>query len=231
MPKTPNHLKICTTLILLAGLFFDANAGETLPKTTATTKISPQQTGQINPLIARAYQHLQHNEAEAAYPLYQTALQQTPGNRDALLGLATIAASLNDRRLARHYLNQRLATDPQDPQALAGWFNLAVDDGTHESRLKSLLNQHPAIGGLHFALGNVYAHQSRWSEAQRAYENACRLAPANPAFNLNLAISLDHLGQTQAAARHYREAVRLNRYHHAGLDTTASTRLRDLPWP
>lgn len=231
MPKTPNHLKICVTLILLAGLLFDAHAGEALPKTTAATKTSPQQTGQINPLIARAYQHLQQNEPEAAHTLYQTALQQTPGNRDALLGLATIAASLSDPGLARHYLNQRLATDPQDPQALAGWFDLAVDDGTHESRLKHLLNQHPAIGSLHFALGNVYARQSRWNEAQQAYDNACRLAPANPAFNLNLAISLDHLGQTRAAARHYREAIRLNRNHHAGIDATASSRLHALPWP
>lgn len=231
MQKTPDYLKIFAALILQAATFFNADAGKALPGTTVDIKTSPQQTAQINPRVAKAYRHLQQNEQLAARALYQEALQQEPGNRDALLGLATIAIALSDPDLALHYLSQRLATDPQDLQALAGWFDMAVDDGTHESRLKHLLNQHPIRGNLYFALGNVYARQSRWSEAQRAYENACQLAPTNPAFNLNLAISLDHLGQMQAAARHYREAIRLNRYHHAGIDATASTRLRELAWP
>lgn len=229
-PEISAH--ILAVLTLLSGLcFIEASTGETLTGTAVVPGISQQERAQINPMIARAYQYLQQNEPEAARTLYQNSLQQQPSNRDALLGLAAIAALLNDRGLALYYLAERLEFDPHDPQALAGWFDLSVDDGKHESRLQYLLNQHPTVSSLHFTLGNIYARQSRWSEARQSYENACQLDPANPAYNLNLAISLDHLGKMQTAARRYREAIRLNRYHHAGIDAAASARLQELPWP
>ncbi len=231
LKKTWPHktfVSIQITLILLGNLFFfEAPASEPLPN----AELAPQQTVQINPLIATAYQHLQQNDPASARALYMNALRQEPGNRDALLGLTTVAMLLNDPGLALHYLGIRLGRAPDDPQALARWFDLAADNGTHENHLQQILNLHPEIGGLHFALGNVYARQSRWSEARQSYENACRLDPANPAFNFNLAISLDHLGETPAATRYYRESIRLNPHHHAGIDAAASTRLRETRWP
>lgn len=224
--KIPMRMQI--TLILLGSLFFfEAPASEPLPN----AEIAPQQTAQINPLVATAYRHLQQNDPTSARTLYMNALRQEPDNRDALLGLATVAMLLNDPGLALNYLKIRLTREPNDPQALARWFDLTADNGAYENHLQQLLNLHPEIGGLHFALGNVYARQSRWNEARQSYENACRLDPANPAFNFNLAISLDHLGETPAATRHYRESIRLNPYHHAGIDAAASARLREIHWP
>jgi len=224
--KTLMNIRI--TLILLGSLLLlEASASAPLPGTEFPPGTSPQ----INPLVATAYQHLQQNDPTSARALYMDALQQEPGNRDALLGLTTVAMLLNDPGLALHYLKMRLGQAPEDPQALAGWFDLTANNGAHENHLQQLLNLHPEISGLHFALGNVYARQSRWSEAQRSYENACRLDPANPAFNFNLAVSLDHLGEIQAATRYYRESIRLNPYHHAGIDAAASARLREIPWP
>lgn len=221
-----------TALVLMASLFLiEINAADPLPGRIVAPDIPRVQKAQINPLVAKAYQHLQQNEPEEARILYQNALAQEPGNRDVLLGLATSSILLNDPGRALEHLANRLTIDPLDHQALAGWFDLTIDDGLHESRLKQLLNQHPEVSALHFSLGNIYARQSRWSEAQRAYANACQLEPSNPAFNFNLAISLDHLGEVLAAAQHYREAVRLNRHHHAGIDAAASARLRELPWP
>lgn len=229
--KTRPHktfVSIQMALILLGSLFcFEAAASEPLPN----AEIAPQQPAQINPLVATAYQHLQQNDPAAASTFYLKALQQEPGNRNVLLGLATVAILLNDPGLALHYLKVHLGRAPDDPQALARWFDLTADNGSYENHLQQLLNMHPEISGLHFALGNVYARQSRWSEARRSYENACRLDPANPAFNFNLAISLDHLGEIQSATRYYRAAIRLNPYHHAGIDAAASARLREIPWP
>ena len=62
---------------------------------------------------------------------------------------------------------------------------------------------------MHFGLGNYYASQARWAEAQNSYFNAFRLDNDNPDYAYNLAIGLDHLAQRQAAVKYYRLALEL----------------------
>ncbi len=61
--------------------------------------------------------------------------------------------------------------------------------------------RHPQSAALHFTLGNLYASQSRWGEAQAEYFECYRLDPSSADFAYNLAVSLDHLGQPQARRR------------------------------
>ncbi len=60
---------------------------------------------------------------------------------------------------------------------------------------------------MHFALGNLYARQSRWSAAQQAYFRAYATEPDNADFIFNLAVSLDHLHQNKLAAQYYQMAL------------------------
>jgi uncharacterized protein HemY len=60
---------------------------------------------------------------------------------------------------------------------------------------------------LFFALGNLYARQGRWSEAQQAYFQAYALEPDNADHLFNVAVSLDHLRQKKLAAQYYRMAL------------------------
>jgi Flp pilus assembly protein TadD len=71
---------------------------------------------------------------------------------------------------------------------------------------------------LHFALGNYYAQQARWGEAQQAYFNAYKLEPDNTELAFNLAVSLDRLGQRKLAAQYYQRALQLDPEHHADFD-------------
>ena len=63
------------------------------------------------------------------------------------------------------------------------------------------------MANAHFLLGNLYAENRRWRDAQQAYFEAARLQPQNADYNYNLAVSLDHLGQGAAAADFYKRAL------------------------
>jgi uncharacterized protein HemY len=82
---------------------------------------------------------------------------------------------------------------------------------------------------LHFALGNVYAGQSRWPEAQRAYFKAYSGDPENPDYLFNLAVSLDQLHQGKLAMQYYNQAMAAASQRPAGFDKgQAANRLREL---
>ncbi len=177
-------------------------------------------SAKLDPLLASAYQAFMAGDSGKAENDYRKALRQTPNSRDALLGLAAIAASRGQaEEAATHYLRV-LQLDPKDAAAQAGLIGLKgyTDPVSSESRLKTLLSQTPDAGYLHFALGNLYAHQSRWSEAQEAYFNALHADSGNADYAFNLAVSLDHLDQRKPALVYYQRALSLLKERSAGFD-------------
>jgi tetratricopeptide (TPR) repeat protein len=166
----------------------------------------------INPKLHEAYQAYIAGNSQTATLQYQKVLQQEPNNRDALLGLAAIALNSRQAEQAGAYYGQLLTLDPNDPDAIAGLTSLQQGDPVQsESRLKSALNQHPNAGPILFALGNVYAQQSRWSDAQQTYFRAYTTTPNNADYAFNLAISLDRLSQRKLAIEYYQRAVVLGK--------------------
>jgi len=72
-----------------------------------------------------------------------------------------------------------------------------------------LLASDPDSSVLYFTLGNQYAQQSRWSEAQQAYFKAFAADSENPDYAFNLAVSLDQLRQSKLALEYYERALAL----------------------
>ena len=83
-----------------------------------------------------------------------------------------------------------------------------ADPAASESRLKQLIAREPSAF-LHFSLGNLYADQSQWTQAQQSYFQAHHLEPDNPDYAYNLAVGLDHLRQNKLALNYYRRAEQL----------------------
>ncbi|MEE8320463.1 MAG: tetratricopeptide repeat protein [Gammaproteobacteria bacterium] len=165
-----------------------------------------------------AYLAGRHTDAEAAY---KEVLSGTPDNRDALLGLAAIAMKNGDYELAyKHYLHL-LDLNPGDSVALTAMVNLSekTDPVKGESAIKILLAQEPDAAYLYFALGNLYASQLRWAEAQQAFFDAHRQESGNPDYALNLAVSLDHIGQYEPALDYYNVALELAGKNNFSFDT------------
>lgn len=161
--------------------------------------------------LEAGYAALQAGRLERAAEAYGRALQLAPDNRDALLGAAAVAQRRGEPGRARSLYRRVLADRPRDPYARAALASLegGGDPRRSETELKMLLRENPDAAALHFALGNVYARETRWAEAQQAYFEATRGEPDNPDYAYNLAVALDHLGQREAARRHYARALEL----------------------
>lgn len=223
-----------------AGNTTGANRGSAAPAGTATAaslqpqRIEPESLVSFTrrtaapaeiPLVENAYTAYQNGNLEQAERLYREALVAAPLNRSALLGLAAIAANRNDTVAALELYSRLLARDPSDPVAKAGILEIMPSGNLQqqEAELRRLQTQHPGVAPLAYAFGNFLASQQRWSEAQQAYFSALQQAKndaqgstVNPDYAFNLAVSLEHLGQSRAAGNYYREALTLAEVHPAG---------------
>jgi Tfp pilus assembly protein PilF len=166
---------------------------------------------QSDPVLEGAYQAFNAGDQARARDDYQQVLRTNPDSRDALLGLAAVETQAKRYDAAERYFTRLLELDPRDAYAQAGLIGLRgqVDPLAAESRLKNMIAAQPEAGFLHFTLGNQYAAQGRWAEAQQAYFQACASDPEHPDFAYNLAISLDQMHQTMPALEYYRRALAL----------------------
>ncbi|MFA7292694.1 MAG: tetratricopeptide repeat protein [Rhodocyclaceae bacterium] len=175
----------------------------------------------MNPALTTAYERLQANDLGAAAKSYEQVLHADPKNTDALLGMAAIAQRTGQPGQAETWYIRALEADPKDVNAQAGLINLRgqSDPAEAESRLKSLLAMQPESASLNFALGNLYAGQKRWPDAQLAYFNAHTVEPANPDYLFNLASSLDHMHMPKLALEYYQAALAASANRKPGFDT------------
>jgi Tfp pilus assembly protein PilF len=183
------------------------------PDSTARERIAVSATNaqpRLNPMLSQAYALLQAGKTEEAQALYGKVSQSEPLNIDALLGLAYIATQENRSDEASRLYLRIIELNPRHALAQAALIALIgrADVAASESRLKQLISREPSAF-LHFVLGNLYAEQSQWSQAQQSYFQAHHLDPGNPDYAYNLAIGLDHLRQTKFALNYYRRAEQL----------------------
>ncbi len=180
---------------------------------------------QIDPHVAAGYAAYQTGDVAAAREAYRQALGDDPSNRDALLGMAAIEMRSGRFDEADKLYRRLLRADPRDPHAQAGLLALRsdlTDPVAAESRVKTLLADDPGANVLYFTLGNEYARQGRWAEAQQSYFKAYAADPDNPDFAYNVAVSLDHLRQPKLALEYYRRALALAAKRSASFDQTAA---------
>ncbi len=164
----------------------------------------------VNPVLSQAYSALQAGNMEEARAAYAKITQSEPLNTDAWLGLAYIAAQENRSDDAMKTYLRILQINPRHAAAQAALIGMMgrADPVASETRLKQLMSREPSAF-LHFVLGNLYADQSLWSQAQQAYFQAHHMEPDNADYAYNLAIGLDHLRQTKLALGFYRRAEQL----------------------
>jgi tetratricopeptide (TPR) repeat protein len=174
----------------------------------------------ISPVLAAGYAALASADYALAKRRYAEAIASDPNSVDANLGFATAAARSADRAdtaLAIKHYQRVLEIDPRNSTARAALIVLADpasetdqsrrSSAAKEAELRLVIAQDPAAANAHFLLGNLYAEERRWNEAQVAFFEAARLAPQSGDYLFNLAVSLDQLGQARAAADFYRRAL------------------------
>lgn len=172
--------------------------------------VTPALQPRLNPSLSLAYGALQAGKLEESGTLYAKVAQSEPLNIDALLGMAYIAAQENRTDDAVKLYVRILHLNPRHAAAQAALIGAMgrADPLSAETRVKQLIAQEPSAFP-HFVLGNLYADQSQWAQAQQSYFQAHHLEPDNPDYAYNLAISLDHLSQSKLALSFYRRAEQL----------------------
>lgn len=186
---------------------------------------------QVNPAIARAYRALTAGDPDGARQDYEQVLMNEPNNGDALHGLAAISLQQGQFGEAEGFYLRMLGADPTDAAAHAGLIALRhqADPVRSESRLKMLLASQPDSPFLNFALGNLYAAQGRWKEAQQAYFRSHAADGENPDYLFNLAISLEQLRQPGLALQRYQAALEAAAHRPASFDRKlVADRVREL---
>ena len=195
----------------------DLTAAERLERAAAEARTppplqmdrSPEDARHVPAQVAQGYEALRRGDFAAARRGYAAALASDPTSADAHLGMATIEARSANRAVAAEHYRRVLDLDPRNATALAGLAALADFSRPEalEAQLQADLARLPESAALQFTLGNLYAAQARWIEAQAAYFEAHRLDPGSAEIAHNLAVSLDHVGQRRLAAGFYRRAL------------------------
>lgn len=196
----------------------------------APIRISKSRT-RPEPLAASAFAAFQAGDLRSARTAYESLLVQDPRSIEALQGLAAVALREGKVDEALTSYQRILEIDPRDAIAHANLIDIKgdADPAAVETRLKSLLASQPDLPVLNFSLGNVYASQGRWSEAQAAYFKALSMDSENPDYAFNLAVSLDQLHQARLAKHYYEQALNASEGRPAGFDRTqALSRLQAL---
>ena len=213
---------------LVAALLRDSAA----PSAAPPLRLAPStQNPRVPNEVAAGYEQLRNGDLPAAKRSYAAALAADPANLDALLGAATIEARSGNRMLAASHYRRALDVDPRNATAIAGLASLAdyAQPEGLESQLRGEIARNPQSPQLHFTLGNLYASQSRWNDAQVEFFEAHRLDPANADILFNFAVSLDRIGQARLAAENYRRALDASRQQATQFDPALVTRrLADL---
>lgn len=214
---TPSIVKESTTtpvepLLKTSSIDIPSEAAETNNDRQNTLQLShTKSTTAIEPTLMAAYQAFNQGELSQAQHLYRQALQKDVRNVDALLGMAAIAQKQARNSDALGWYQKVLEVDPAQPYALSAMVGLqpALDSDSQITRLKGLIAQQPENAQFHASLGNLYAEQNRWQEAQASYFEAARFAPQSATFLFNLAVSLEHLNQPRLALAQYQRALQL----------------------
>lgn len=156
------------------------------------------------------YEAYQKNDFQQAEQHYLAALKKNPKNLTALFGMGATAAKQGEVHAALNFYRQALDVSPYNKEAETA---VAILEATltqsepASKRLKFMINQSPNNAKLHAALGHQYAKQKNWIKAQKQYFKAYQLNPDNADYALNLAISLDQIGQYSLAKQYYQRVL------------------------
>lgn len=168
---------------------------------SATRSISSSDTGpQATKINAEAGYIIActGDETKAAEYL-QRALQVSPTNKQALLGMAILSTRRQDLRAAHARLEELLQIDPTNAEAWMRLGTVCLDEGENQSAVDALeraVALKPNDAATHADLGEAYGRLTRFQDAAKEQQTAIRLNPKETGYQAMLARSLAYAART-----------------------------------
>ncbi|SMB24255.1 protein of unknown function [Sterolibacterium denitrificans] len=159
--------------------------------------------------LETGYAALMRGDYLAAEAAYRQALQHPADERDAWLGLASVAHHQGRLDAAWEGYRRVLRHDPQNLTAQAGLIGLLSTTAPENAAAlaRELAERHPQSAAAQAVLGETLARTERLAEARQAFLAASTLAPNDGIHAYNLAVALDRLQRPAQAASHYERAI------------------------
>lgn len=178
----------------------------------ASVATPPAATGNVYRMVADAQRALKGGDVARAQQLFRAVREQEPALASAALGLAAIAYQMDDLNEARRLVDEVLAADARNPQALGlrgliRWREGAVREGIRDCERAVELDPTDAL--LRKFYGITLNSRGRTNDAIREMRKAVELDPTDAEAKLNLAILLATGARPdlEAARRYYQDAL------------------------
>ena len=190
------------------------------PKSLPETQPAPSQaSNEIHLKVQKsdevlAYQAYQTGNLQKSEELYLAALSKKPESIASLFGLGAIAMSRGELNKAYSFYKKAEAINPRHPEVKKAIALLSAQSGQYSDQgkvLKNLIAENPRDAKLPYSLGNLFAKKGDWVNAQKQYFKAFELDGRQFDYALNLAVSLDHLGEYELAKQFYKTALSLQK--------------------
>ncbi|BBN60065.1 tetratricopeptide repeat protein [Hydrogenovibrio marinus] len=193
-------------------------------------QITPKMTivsRELESAVSMAFKAYQRSDWQSARRYYQQAYEEDSSSLPALFGLGAVAVQLGEQNKAVAYYQKVLALEPRNQLAQKAILSIQSLENSNQrtiDELKSLAEASPNDSEATFALGNAYAKRKDWVTAQSYYFKAYQHNSAQPIYVLNLAVSLDQLGEYRLAKQYYDEALAKSSVSSPEFDTNSIKR-------
>lgn len=160
--------------------------------------------------LGEARQALLAGEHGRAVALLEALNRHAPDNREALRWLARAWLAAGHAERLRAELPAQLQRFPDDSELRVLLARAQLQGGASAAAVATLAARLPPLAGdpaYHALLAASYQQTGQWQESARLYRSLVQLRPAQASWQLGLGIALEQLGERDAAAQHYRQAL------------------------
>jgi tetratricopeptide (TPR) repeat protein len=161
--------------------------------------------------------HLRAGDLDEAEAEFERALELSPKDADALLGLSGIAALRGNRARAEHLAKVAVASNPDFPSALAQLADLRRDAGDLDECVRlyrEVLALRDSAPAFWLGLGDCLQRGGGYAESEAAFTRVLELDPDSFTAHYNLGVTAFRQGQEEEAIARYERALEIDGRHH-----------------
>jgi Tfp pilus assembly protein PilF len=161
---------------------------------TPPAESGPSREGPVaapsSPEVGEGIKSFQGGDLEAAKAHFEAAVKVHPNDGDALYYLGMVAEKTNDKKTAEEKYTEALKNKPELENAAVNLGALYIEAQKVQEALmvtRQGLAKNPKTPGLHLNLAVALAMKGDVAGSQRAFEEAAKLAPNEPLYEVTYA--------------------------------------------